>query len=118
MPGASDFVIEGYVACGCGRWVVPGTRLCSECRLARRAEGERLKVMVDGEVVVLGGSAPRHSRRKPYRRTNAGREARRRRDRAEKRALRALARLHPDEYAALVEAELAAEGMTEAAASV
>lgn len=121
MPGADDFLIEGYVACRCGTWLVKGaSERCEDCRRADSGRADALAVQIGAEVVRLGPRKRRRRAVKAPRRSESGVQARRMRDRAEKRAMRMLAKAHPGDYAALLERELErerAESMTEGADS-
>lgn len=111
MAGADDFVIAGYVACRCGRWVVGDEpTLCAECKGVVVERVGTVEVAIEGEVVRLSERRPK-PRPKLYYRTESGKVDRRARDRAEKRAMRVLARIHRPLFLVLLERELATEGL-------
>lgn len=120
--GADEFVVEGYISCRCGQWLIdPGEsssiRLCPDCRgaLSEKAAAGRLAYEVEGRSFT---AAPRKRKKPPKRKaqpskrmTAEQRDRRRRTDRAKIRAYVRLARIYRPMFELLFAQEKLREGL-------
>lgn len=119
--GADGLVVQGYIPCRCGEWMIdPGPtssiRLCADCRAALKdkADQGRLRYEVEGRTFT---TPPPQKRRPQKRRPRSGRltteqrDRRRRTDRAKIRAYVRLARIYRPMFELLYAEEKLREGL-------
>lgn len=114
MPGADDFVTEGYTACSsCGHWFVadpkrPNRRKCEGCVTADKVTAEATAV-----ARAAARPAPKRPSRGRRRRKPTAKQAAQKRlwNRARSNALTRLRQIHPEMYEVLLAEEKAKLGL-------
>lgn len=110
-----DLIVEGYITCQCGSWILPQRQFCDECLEDLGAEVERaVTIEVGGRPVHLAPRKPKkRPKQKPKKPKGSGNYSmeRRARDRCHQRALARLMRIYEPMYEVIYFEEQIREGL-------